>query len=282
MLTSTTETVATHNVQKSTTSATQGGSLRVQLKGATFAQGAAMLAPRSQANEAVQKKPAGPEGVTYRVLLFVLDKEPTRAERDAWVADVGVMVNIDRDGGHIRALAGHFQTEAEAEVLRAKLAQKAGYEGCSVVRIATPDALPTVGEEAPVAPSVNDKILKAAEGFSPKSTADGPGGGNVACAWAMNIVLKNAIGRTIGSNTNSVTLIVAALEGGEGTLVQRGQEQPCDLVISPNGHHIGVYLGSGKVLSNSSSAAAYVWKSGLDYDGLCGSGASTIYRVKPN
>ena len=276
MLTSTTETVATHNVQKSTTSATQGGSLRVQLKGATFAQGAAMLAPRSQANEAVQKKPAGPEGVTYRVLLFVLDKEPTRAERDAWVADVGVMVNIDRGGGHIRALAGHFQTEAEAEVLRAKLAQKAGYEGCSVVRIETPDALPAV------APSVNDKILAAAQAFRGTSTADGPGGGNVSCAYAMNKVLKNAIGRTIGSNTNAVTSIAAALAGGEGTPVQRGQEQPGDLVIAPNGHHIGVYLGGGKVLSNSSSKAAYVWESGVDYDNFCGSGASTIYRVKPN
>ena len=86
MLTSTTDKVATHSVQKSTATP-KGSALRVKLKGATFAQGAALLAPRSQGNDAVQKKPAGPEGVTYRVLLFVLDKEPTRAERAAWVAD---------------------------------------------------------------------------------------------------------------------------------------------------------------------------------------------------
>jgi hypothetical protein len=130
--------------------------------------------------------------------------------------------------------------------------------------------------------SVNARVLEAAKGYYGASTRAGPGRGNVACAWAVNNVLERAGLPKVGENTNYVPSVEAALRAGRGTEVSQADAQPGDLVIAPNGHHVGVYLGEGRVLSNSSSSAAFRWESGINFDGEYGpSGQSRVYRLNP-
>ena len=100
----------------------------------------------------------------------------------------------------------------------------------------------------------------------------------------INNVLKDALGVTVGSNTNYVPSVEAALQSGAGTQVSMKEAQPGDIVISPNAGHIGIVDNNGRVLSNSSSRASMVWSSPLSGDGFqgyCGSGQARVYRLDP-
>jgi cell wall-associated NlpC family hydrolase len=129
--------------------------------------------------------------------------------------------------------------------------------------------------------SVNQRVLDAANGYFGTSTRAGPGGGNVACAWAVNNVLARAGIPKLGANTNYVPSVEEALRSGRGTRVSAAEARPGDIVISPGQSHVGIYMGDGQVLSNSSSRASFRWQSGLNFDGYYGSGQSRIYRLNP-
>lgn len=129
--------------------------------------------------------------------------------------------------------------------------------------------------------SVNQRVFDAAKGYFGTSTRAGPGGGNVACAWAVNNVLARAGIPKLGANTNYVPSVEEALRGGRGTQVSAADARPGDIVISPGQSHVGIYMGDGQVLSNSSSRAAFRWQSGLNFDGYYGRGQSRIYRLNP-
>lgn len=75
----------------------------------------------------------------------------------------------------------------------------------------------------------------------------------------MNQILSQAIHRTIGSNPNYVPSVEAALKGGAGTAVSQANAKAGDLVIAGNTGHIGIYMGGGRVQSNSSSRACFCW-----------------------
>jgi|GEM_PF-2989676 len=122
----------------------------------------------------------------------------------------------------------------------------------------------------------NDAIYREALAQEGWSTRSGPDGGNLACAWAVNRVLKAAIGRTIGND--AVSAVEADLQGGLGMRVKIGQEKPGDIVLIP-GRHIGIVIGKGRALSNSSSRAAWVWRSDLSFNPSYG-GTPHIYRVR--
>ena len=143
----------------------------------------------------------------------------------------------------------------------------------------TPAAL-VDGFERPVVP-VGQRVLQAAQELRGMSTRNGPGGGNVACAFAVNKVLARAGLPTLGANPDYVPSLEQALRGGRGTQVSAAEARPGDLVISPGQSHVGVYLGDGRVLSNSSSRASFRWESGLNFDGFYGGGQSRIYRLNP-
>lgn len=146
----------------------------------------------------------------------------------------------------------------------------------------TPSTLPpgTSAEEIP------GRIYQAAKAAEGRSSRSGPGAGNLACAWALNLFCAlpaglNNIGTWADPNYNDVTVgvkdVVKALDGGRGRRVSRGECVPGDVVIWPNQTHIGVAMESGmaNVLSNSSSKAAFTWNkrnspSGWEYG---------IYRV---
>ena len=127
------------------------------------------------------------------------------------------------------------------------------------------------------ADSVADAAL-AARGFS---TADGPGRGNVACAWAVNKVLADAGVKPLDGN--SVRSMEDALKGGRGTLVSQSAAKAGDVVIVTDGSraHTGICMNNGctETLSNSSSKKSFSWKSDAAFSQSYNAGPGRIYRV---
>ena len=128
---------------------------------------------------------------------------------------------------------------------------------------------------------LNARILASTLKLRGMSTADGPDGGNNACAWTVNKVMQDTGISPLGGNANYVPAVLDALKQGRGQLVPRESAKAGDLVIAHGEEHIGIGLtdGCSRVLSNSSSKACFVWESDTDFDGSYG-GQSTIYRLK--
>jgi hypothetical protein len=126
------------------------------------------------------------------------------------------------------------------------------------------------------------KIAQVSQQMRGMDTSAGPDGGNLACAWSVNKVLKKATGKTIGANTDYVPSVEAALQSGEGVQVGRSKAVAGDIVIAGNQGHIGICQNAGcsRVLSNSSSKARFSWESDTDFGGAYGNEPSRIYRVK--
>ena len=126
----------------------------------------------------------------------------------------------------------------------------------------------------------NQAILTAAQSLMGMCTNDGPDGGNNACAWSVNQVLRKAGISPLGENPNYVPSLLEALQGGRGQLISRPEAKAGDLVIANGEAHIGIGLDDScnTVLSNSSSRARFQWQSDTDFDGYYG-GPSTIYRL---
>lgn len=127
---------------------------------------------------------------------------------------------------------------------------------------------------------INSAIANAATTLKGMSTADGPDGGNNACAWSINRVLQQAGIAPLGENPNYVPSLVDAIKSDRGQLIKKSDAQAGDLVIAYEEAHIGIGLDHlcTTVLSNSSSRARFSWESDTDFDNYYG-GASTIYRL---
>lgn len=113
-------------------------------------------------------------------------------------------------------------------------------------------------------------------------TSNGPGNGVFATAWAVNKIVKEALGFQLGKNPDFVNLIEAALKSGQGEVIRdRFRSIPGDIVVGAGGNLIvGICLnyGCSNVISNSASDAKLSWISTTDFDGIF-PGSSTIYRV---
>ena len=101
---------------------------------------------------------------------------------------------------------------------------------------------------------VNQKIMQSVNQMGSFSSAEGPSGGNEACAWAVNQVLAQSGISPLGENPNYVPSVEAALQGGRGQQINPGQAQAGDIVIAPGQAHIGICMDAGcnTVRSNSS------------------------------
>jgi len=144
---------------------------------------------------------------------------------------------------------------------------------------ATPQAVVagTLGAMAGVmAGDKNQAIMQALRTFFGQSSREGPDGGNLACAWMVNRVLRSSVGTQVGDNPNYVPSVEADLKRGKGRRVPVNQAQPGDIVISGDTGHIGFYIGNGKVLSNSSSRAAFSYISDMR---MGRSGEPRVYRL---
>ena len=116
------------------------------------------------------------------------------------------------------------------------------------------------------------------------STANAPGtsGGRLACAYAVNEVLKNAGIAPIDRLGNlSVRSMESGLQAGRGTLINQASTVQGDIVIEAGTAHVGVCLNNGcsQVISNSSSKASFSWVSGPDFRDSYKQGVGRFYRV---
>lgn len=114
--------------------------------------------------------------------------------------------------------------------------------------------------------------MKSGWGHSPAATK----GGKLACAWAVNEVFKKAVGRKFGDL--SVDSVENALQAAGNKRVDKNQAKPGDVNLIP-GSHIGIVTPTGsESLSNSSSRAAFVYRSALNFPEAY-SGSPVVYRV---
>lgn len=125
--------------------------------------------------------------------------------------------------------------------------------------------------------------------FGTMSTAShSPGGGTLACAWAVNKILNNA---GIGSvNGDSVVSMKGVLDGGRGTAITQGAAVAGDLVLitgaqtqsSTNANHVGICMNTGCtiVYSNSSSKQKFSWRSGPTFAPSYTNANPIFYRIK--
>ena len=94
------------------------------------------------------------------------------------------------------------------------------------------------------------------------NTSGGPAGGNNACVYAVNKVLRKAGITPPWGNSNYVPDARTALAGGAGTLLN-GPEPGAIAIMRDNGSppypHIGIVQSDGSIISNSSSRGSFSW-----------------------
>ena len=162
---------------------------------------------------------------------------------------------------------------------------------CSVIATTEPTGVTTADHPGQLIThstgnATQQRIVAAINAHYNESSASGPGGGDKACAYEVNRVLKDAIHREIGNNSVYVPSVEAALKAGEGTQISPEQAHAGDIVVflgSSDRHHIGFCINDGcsQVLSNSSSQSRFRWVgSRASYDNYYHSQSSShIYRV---
>ncbi len=183
-------------------------------------------------------------------------------EEVVFLADDTLEVEIVAHAGDplppmIQTFSNNAPSTAEA------LTQTAGTTGATTPGAAAgaaTGATPVAAGDGSISARIYGHAMKAFE--EKRSSAAGPGGGNVACAWVVNNFFVIPAGlKAIGDNPNYVPSMETALKGGRGQLIPRGQAIPGDIWIAPNTAHVGICTEAGctKVLSNSSSKAKVTW-----------------------
>jgi len=94
--------------------------------------------------------------------------------------------------------------------------------------------------------------------------APGTNGGKLACAWAVNRVVRQALGYEVGGSLSTANMD-SALRQGRGTKIRESEATPGSIIISPSifspkkiTGHVGILGKDQKIYSNSSSRALWV------------------------
>jgi hypothetical protein len=85
----------------------------------------------------------------------------------------------------------------------------------------------------------------------------------------VNAIIANATGGGVIGPANPVhcpTVYNWCLQPGNAVQVPLSEAQPGDIVFSHGAYHIGIAMGNGRVISNSSSRASFVWDSSIEFD----------------
>lgn len=104
-------------------------------------------------------------------------------------------------------------------------------------------------------------VANATQAYYGANTSMGPDGGNLACAWAVNNILKSAGIPAVDGD--SVYLMEAELQKGRGTYVDTSNAQPGDIIVwsdkTKGVSHVGICQNAGcsQTLSNSSGSATF-------------------------
>lgn len=109
-------------------------------------------------------------------------------------------------------------------------------------------------------------VARAAEQARGMNTRGGPDGGNNACLFAVNRVLRSAGVTPPWGNSNYVPTARSTLASGAGTLLS-GPEPGAIAIMRDNGNppypHIGIVQSDGRtIISNSSSRGSFSWAAG--------------------
>lgn len=137
--------------------------------------------------------------------------------------------------------------------------------------------------------SANIKIVDAVKRLgSFSSNVPGTDGGENACMWAVNNVLKEAGYAPLANDTLAVRTGQAALENGRGEKINIADAQAGDIVLVDKGgsrQHIGFCVNSGctRTISNSSSRAQFSFRgnSNFSYPGSPYNGSTPqVYRLR--
>lgn len=109
-------------------------------------------------------------------------------------------------------------------------------------------------------------LARAAERARGMNTKGGPDGGDNACLYAVNKVLRSAGITPPWGSSNYVPRARAVLAGGAGTLLS-GPEPGAIVIMRDNGSppypHVGIVQSDGRtIISNSSSRGSFSWAAG--------------------
>ncbi len=106
-----------------------------------------------------------------------------------------------------------------------------------------------------------NRLYDAARKLESMDTSQGPDGGNNACVWAVNKVLKQAGIETPWGSSEYVPTVHSTLNGHFPKVdQQRGAIAIFTDGGSPPFPHIGICVDKGHILSNSSSKARFAWR----------------------
>ena len=112
----------------------------------------------------------------------------------------------------------------------------------------------------------SSSLAQAAQSMKGMDTSKGPDGGNNACVWSVNQVYKRAGIRPPWGDALRVSNAEAAMKREGYFQVSENERRPGDIYIARDNHptepqtHIGVVVGNGNILSNSSSKAKFAWE----------------------
>ncbi|NEQ22489.1 MAG: hypothetical protein F6K28_25560 [Microcoleus sp. SIO2G3] len=106
---------------------------------------------------------------------------------------------------------------------------------------------------------------KALQNENKLSSRNAPGtnGGKLACAWAVNRIVRQALGYEIGGGLSTANMDIA-LRQGRGTRINEAEATPGSIIISPTTFsprrtgHVGILGKDQKIYSNSSSRALWM------------------------
>ena len=127
---------------------------------------------------------------------------------------------------------------------------------------------------------IQTRICSAANAYRGANTSAGPDNGNLACAWAVNNVLRTAQVGTLDGN--SVQSMESAIRAGRGVNIAQSGATCGDLVlVTGRRNHVGICMNAGcsQVLSNSSSRKSFSWVSDPKFAPSYNDPNFKIYRV---
>lgn len=122
-------------------------------------------------------------------------------------------------------------------------------------------------------------LAQAAQSLKGMSSSAGPGGGNLACVWAVNQVFKRAGLKTPWGDSNYVPTAEEQMIKAGYIKIPIGQQKAGDLYIVHGQAHIGIVLANGNIISNSSSGAKFSWEASLSSYQKAYGGPGRFYRI---
>ena len=188
----------------------------------------------------------------------------TKAKITVPVVDLGPAKNTGHALDLTEAAARVFKSNATSNnfsmVLNYRIINGAlGLPPGAITRVANIDASP-----AAVKTDANSAVYESVKrNANVLTSADIPGTdhGNLGCAWAVNEVVRQALGHPIGGELSTVG-IHDALIAGKGKAIPRESATPGTIIIAPtqgdNHGHVGIVAQNQLIYSNQSATGLFV------------------------